>query len=100
MPEAITERVHAPAVVGRHHLAGLVEVRDVSECLVAQSALADDGGAGSRMDLAVEALRELELLGIGERLIAEDEQGELVHPLVDLIERCAIMHAPQIDLTD
>ena len=49
---------------------------------------------------AVEALREGELLGVGERLVAEHEDGVLVHPGADLVQRLAIVNAPQVDRPD
>src|SRR5713101_9938869 len=100
MPEAITEPVHATAVAGRQDLAGLVDVRDVGERLVPQAALANYGGAGPRVELAVKALREVELFCVGEWLIAEDEHGVLVHPLANLTERLAIMDPAKVDGAD
>src|SRR5258707_8436 len=87
MPEAITEPVQATAVTGRQDLAALADVRDVGERFVPQAALANHGGAGARVELAVEALREVELFCVGEWLIAEDQHGVLVHPLANLTER-------------
>src|SRR5712692_5788234 len=100
MPEAITEPVHPTAVAGRQDLAGLVDVRDVGERLVPQAALANGGGAGPRVELAVKALREVGLLCVGEWLIAEDEPGVLVHPLANLTERLAIMDPAKVDGAD
>src|SRR5216684_265591 len=100
MPEAITEPVHATTVAGRQDPAGLVDVRDVGERLVPQAVPANGGSARPCVELTVEALREIELLGVGEWLIAEDEHGVLVHPLADLAERFAIMDRAKVDRTD
>ena len=100
MPESINEAVHSSPVAGRQDLAGLVDVRDVGERLVAQAALANRSGAGPRVELAIEPSREIELLGIGEWLIAEDEHGVLVHPVADLTERLAIIDLAQLERAD
>src|SRR5260370_16513555 len=100
MPEAITERVHATTVARRQDLAGLAHVRDVGERLVPQAVLANGGSAGPRVELTVEALREVELFGVGEWLLAEDEHGVLVHRRADLTERFAIMDQAKVDRTD
>jgi hypothetical protein len=49
------------------------------------------------MELAVEAPREVELLVVGEGLVAEHEHRELVHPRLDLGERLRIVHPAEID---
>ena len=52
------------------------------------------------MQLAVEPLRERELLVVGEALVAEDEDGELVHAGPDLGERVGVVDGAQIDGPD
>ena len=97
VPEAIAERVHAPAVVGFQDLAVLVEVRDVGERLVPEAVLAEGAAPGLGVQLAVEALGERELLVVGERLIVEDQDGVLVHPRPDLGERLGIVDLAEVD---
>jgi hypothetical protein len=45
----------------------------------------------------VEALRECKLLLVGKGLVAEHKDGVLVHPGTDLVQRLAIIDAPEID---
>ena len=49
------------------------------------------------MKPTVQPLRERDLLLVGERLIAEDEDAVRVHPRPDLIERCPVVRSSQID---
>src|SRR5438552_12850649 len=50
------------------------------------------------MQLAVESLGERELFVVGERLIAEHEDGVFVHPCPYLSQRLAIVNLAKIDL--
>jgi hypothetical protein len=52
------------------------------------------------VQLAVEPLREGELLRIGERLVAEHQDGVGVHPRSDGRERPDIVHRAQVDGAD
>src|SRR5712664_2787137 len=97
MPQAVAERVHAAAVAGSEELAAFVHVRDVGEGLVAESAFLHDGRTGFHVQCTIEALRERELLVVGERLVAEHEHRVLVHPGPDPVQRAAIGDAAQID---
>src|SRR5262249_2120910 len=67
---------------------------------VAETALAEGGRARPGVQRAVEPLGEVELLGIGEGLVAENEDGMLVHPGSDARQRLAIPHVPEIDRAD
>ena len=49
------------------------------------------------VELAIEPLRERELRVVGELLIAEYEDGVLIHPRPDLGERLAIVNPGKID---
>jgi hypothetical protein len=97
VPEPVAEGIHAAAMVGLHDLAVLVEVRDVAEGLVAEAVLLERADAELGVEGAVEALGELEVLVVGEGLIAEDEDGELVHAGADAGERVRVVHPPEID---
>ena len=44
-----------------------------------------------RVQLTVEALGEVELLLVGERLVVEHEHAVLVHARADLVERLAVV---------
>src|SRR3989449_9649654 len=68
-----------------------------------RSVLLDRGRAGPGVQRAVEALREREVLVVGERLVAEDADGVLVHAGADRRQRLGIVHPAQLDrarLTD
>jgi hypothetical protein len=52
------------------------------------------------MDLAVEALREVELFCVGEWLLAEDKHGVFIHPLAYLTERLTITNPAKVDRAD
>jgi hypothetical protein len=83
MPEAVADRIQASAVIARERPVVLVEVGDIGE-RVGQTVLlrtAQAGGNG-QLDFA-EALREGQLLLVGEGLIVEDQHGVLVHALVN-----------------
>jgi len=97
VPQAIAEPVHATAIVRPHDLAALVEVRDVAEGLVAQAVLLQRADPQLGVELAVQALREGELLVVGEWLIAEHEDGVLVHPRADLGQHLGIVDPAKID---
>src|SRR5439155_26627737 len=97
VPEQVAEPVHATAVVGLQELAALVDVRDVGEGLVAEAALAEGGAPGPRVQLAVESLRERQLLVVAERLVTEHEDGVVVHPGPDPRERLAVVHPAELD---
>ena len=56
-----------------------------------------DAAPRLRVELAIEPLRESELLVVGERLIAEHENGVFIHPRPDLGERLAIVNPGKID---
>jgi hypothetical protein len=49
------------------------------------------------MQRAVETSSEVELLFVGEILIAEHQHGVLVHAGADRLQRLAIMHLAQVD---
>ena len=100
MPEAIAEAVHAAPVVGLQQIAVFIDVRDVAEGLVAEPALLERGGPRLGVQLAVEALREGDLLVVGEGLVAKNQHGVLVHAGPDLGERLRIVHPPEIDRAD
>src|SRR5262249_5673565 len=93
------ERVHATTVASLKQLAGFVEVRDVGERILVQSTLGNGRGASFGMELAIQALSELELLFVGERLIAEHEERVLVHSASDLLEGCTILDPTKVDWT-
>ena len=97
MPEPIAKRVNATAVAGSEDLAGFVEVRDVGERLVAEAALGNGGGPSLGVDLAIEALGELQLLGVAEWLIPEDEHRVLVQPAADFVECFAVLNPTKVD---
>ena len=99
VPEAIAERVHAAPVVGADDLAVLVEVRDVAEGLVAEAVLLERADPQLGVEHAVQPLGEIELLVVGERLVAEDEHGVLVHPRPDACEGFRVVRLAQIDGT-
>src|SRR5437879_2604268 len=73
VPEPIAERVVAPAIVGLHDLPARVEVRDVGQRFVAETALREGAAPGALVQPAVEPLAERDLLGVGKRLMVEDE---------------------------
>src|SRR6266852_4296092 len=97
VPETIAERVLPPAIVGLHDLAVGAEVRDVGERLVAEPILRNHAAAGALVQAPVEALRERELLGIGERLVTEDEDGVFVHPRADPGQRLRVVNRAKLD---
>ena len=97
MPEPIAERVHATAVAGPEDLACFVKIRDVGERLVAEAALGNGGGPSSRVDLAIEALGELQLLGVAEWLIPKDEHRVLIEPTADFVECFAVLNPTKVD---
>src|SRR5215472_5636581 len=99
VPEAVAEGIHAATVVGLHDVAALVEVRDVAEGLVAEPILLQRADAERGVEDAVEALGELEVLVVGEGLVAEHEDGELIHAGAEAGQRLLIVHASQIDGT-
>ena len=96
VPQPVAQRVHAPAVVAIHDLAVLVHVRDVGQRLVAEAVLAKDGGAGLGMQLAIEALGELQLPGVAELLVAEHQHGVFVHAGADDLEGCGVVDFAQV----
>jgi hypothetical protein len=96
VPEAVAERVHAPAVLGAENRARLVHVGDVGERLVAEPVLVEHGNPGLGVELAVEALGEGELLGASELLVAEDDHGVLVHRRADRFQRRLVGHRAQV----
>jgi hypothetical protein len=49
------------------------------------------------MQRAVETLGEVELLFVGEILVAEHQHGVLVHAGADRLQRRAIVHLAQVD---
>ena len=100
MPQAVPEPVHAPAVVGSRDVPALVEVRDVDERVVPQAVQAQGGGSGLRVELAVQPLREGELLVVGEGLVPEHEHRMRVHPGPDLGQRLGVVHLTQINRAD
>src|SRR5262249_35225056 len=73
-----------------------VDVRDVGERLVPQAALVEDAAAGLRVELAVQSSGEGELLLVREGLVAEDEDGVLVHPRPDLAGRGRVVNPAQV----
>ena len=97
VPEAIAERVMAPAIVGLHDRAVGVEIRDVGDRLVAEPALREGAAPGTLVQPTVEPFAERELLGVGERLIAEDENGVLVHAGADRGQRVGVEDAAKLD---
>ncbi len=99
MPEAVAERVHAAPVVGADDLAVLVEVRDVAEGLVAEAVLLERADPQLGVEHAVQPLGEIELLAVGEGLVAEDEHGVLVHARPDAREGVRVLDLAQIDGT-
>jgi hypothetical protein len=52
------------------------------------------------VQLAVEPLREGDLLLVGEGLVAKDQYGVRVHAGADLGERLRIVHPPEVDRAD
>src|SRR4029079_8145872 len=94
---ASAERISAARVVGGEDLASGADIRDVGQRFVAETVLRDDAGAGLRVQLAVEALRERDLLGVGELLVVEDEHGVLVHSGADRGERPFVERLAQRD---
>jgi hypothetical protein len=97
VPQAIPEPIHATAIVGLHDLTVLVEVRDVAERLVPEAALLEGADPGFRVQLAVESLRERDLLVVGERLISDDEDSVFVHSRPNPSECLAIVNLAKID---
>jgi len=83
VPEAVAEAIHPAPVARLHELAVLVHVGDVAQRFVAEPVLAQDRGAGSRVQLAVETLGERQLLGIAQRLAAEHQDSEAIHGLAN-----------------
>jgi hypothetical protein len=90
----------------RWHGGGFSEVRScipVGERLVAESILRDHAAAGALVELPVQTLREREVLGVCEGLVAEDEHGEFVHAGANFCERLLVVHHAKLDragLTD
>ena len=97
VPEAVAERVKAPAAVRFHHLPVRFDIRDVRERLVAETVLLQDAEAGLAVELAVEPGGEIELLGARERLVPEHEHGMFVHGRADALEGLLVMRAAEID---
>jgi hypothetical protein len=94
--KAVAEAVHPAPVARAHQLAVLVHVGDVGQRFVAEPVPAEDGGAGLRVQLAVETLGERELLGIAQRLVAEHENSEAVHALADRLQVRGGVHRAQV----
>ena len=97
VPQAVGDRGGAHAVVRVPDLAVLVDVGDVGQRLVAEPVVADGRGGRPGMQRAVETLGEVELLFVGELLVAEHQHGVLVHAGADRLQRVAIMHLAQVD---
>src|SRR5206468_6136686 len=65
--------------------------------LVAEPALREGAAPGTLVQPAVEPLAERELLGVGESLIAEYENGVLVHAGADRGQRVGVEDAAKLD---
>ena len=74
-----------------------VEIRDVAERLVAEPVLLQRADAELGVERSVEPLGEVEVLGVGPDLIAEDEDRELVHSGPDPLERLRVADALEVD---
>src|SRR3954470_8961555 len=96
VPEAVAEAIHPAPVARLHELAVLVHVGDVAQRFVAEPVLAEDGSAGSGVQLAVETLGECQLLSVAQRLAAEDYDGEAVHGLADRPQFCRVVHGTHL----
>ncbi len=96
VPETVAKAVGAAPVLGLEDSALGIEVGDVGERLVAEAALAEDRGPRLAVQLAVEALGESELLGIGEFLAAKHEHAMRVHSRANRLERFAVLDVTQI----
>jgi hypothetical protein len=97
VPEPVGDRGGAHAVVGIPDLAVRADVGHVGQRLVAEPVAADGRGGGPGMQRAVETLGEVELLLVGEILVAEHQDGVHVHAGADRLEGGAIMHLAQVD---
>src|SRR5581483_3983995 len=89
--------VHPPAIVRLHDLAVLVEVRDVAERLVAEAVLLKRADAELGVEHAVQALGEVEVLGVGPDLIAEHQHRELVHAAPDAGQGVGVADGLEVD---
>jgi hypothetical protein len=100
VPELVAEVEQAAAVVARHRLMVLTEVRDVvhqrTEPLLV---ILGYGAAGRILDLA-EISGEVDLLLVGDFLVMEDQYRIAIHPLVDCGDLAARQRAAQIDPAD
>jgi hypothetical protein len=97
VPQAVGDRGGAHAVVRVADLAVRADVGDVGQCLVAEPVAPDGRGGSAGMQRAVETLGEVELLFVGEILVAEHQHGVLVHVGADCFQRLSIMHLAQVD---
>ena len=85
VPQPVGQRVHPAAVVARAQLVARGEVGDVAELQpVAETAVLRLGHlAGQRHLQLAEIAAELELLFVGQRLVAEHQHGVAVHAGLD-----------------
>ncbi len=100
VPQAVAKQVLAPPVVGLEDLAALVHVGNVRQRLVAEAVLRDRRHAGLGVELAVETLRELDLLPAGKGLLAENQYRVAIHARANLLQGVAVGNCPQIDRAD
>ena len=100
VPEPIAQAVHALAVVGLIDFSARVEVGDIGQCLVAQAAFLERADPGLGVQPAVQALRKGQVLLVREVLVAEDEQGVLVHAGANLQQRLRVSHLAEINGAD
>ena len=100
MPQPVAEIEAAPAVVAGEQVAVLIEIGDVAH-LVTEAALVGTGHVvrGVELDLA-EARGEGDLLGVGQRLIAEHQHGIAVHAGMDRRRARLIERGREIDVLD
>ena len=97
VPQPVAQTVGAAAIFALQYLPCFADVRYVGQRFIAEAVLLHRADAGLGMQLAVEALREGELLGVRERLPAKNQDGVLVHAGAYPLERRGIVNVAQLD---
>ena len=100
MPQPVADRAGAQPVIGRHDVALGIHVRDVGQGFIAEPVLGQHGHRGLGVQLAVKALRKVQLLVVGERLVAKHQHRVLVHASTQLHQGVAVSNLTQIQGAD
>ena len=84
MPQPVPQCIHPPAVVARAQPLALIEIGDVAELELREAPLLRLGHLARERHLQLaEIAGEIDLLRVGQRLIAEDQDRMLVHAGLD-----------------